>query len=105
MINQFLIIISIATFLEVLADILFKKWSINGRELFLFLGVGLYIIGTIAWAYSLKFELLSKAISIFTVLNLILVVLAGVIFFNESLSITNKFGILFGIISIILLES
>jgi multidrug transporter EmrE-like cation transporter len=104
MINKFLIVIFIATFLEVFADILFKKWSVGGREFFLFFGVVLYMIGTIFWAYSLRFELLSKAISIFTVLNLILVILVGVVFFNENLSILNKIGILFGVISVILLE-
>ena len=100
----FLIIILVATLFEVAADILFKKWSLDGREWLLWVGIGLYTIGTIGWAYSLKFEQLSKAIVVFTLLNLVLVTLAGVIIFNENLSPINKIGILLGIASIILLE-
>lgn len=67
-------------------------------------GVGLYMIGTVIWAYSLKFEYLSKAIIIFAVVNIIVVVLAGVFIFSEDLSLLNKIGILFGIISVILIQ-
>ena len=104
MVRPSLIIIFIATLLEVIGDILFKKWSFNGRNIFLLFGIGLYTMGTVVWAYSLKFESLSKAISIFTVLNLIMVVLAGFIFFKESVSLINKVGIILGIVSVMLLE-
>ena len=102
--KYFLLIIFLAVLLEAFADILFKKWALHEGFLFLPIGVGLYAIGTIAWAYSLKFEFLSKAISVFTVLNLIVVVLAGVVFFKENLSFQNKIGILLGIVSVLLLE-
>ena len=103
MIKPFLIIVFVATLLEVFADILFKKWSVGGKGIFLLIGVSLYTVGTVAWAYSLRFELLSRAISVFTVLNFILVVLAGVIIFKESLSLANKAGIMLGIVSVVLL--
>jgi multidrug transporter EmrE-like cation transporter len=90
--------------LEVVADILFKKWSMNGRAILLAVGIGLYIIGTVAWAFSLKFELLTKAISIFTILNLITVALAGLIIFKENLSLTNKIGFVLGLVAIVLIE-
>ena len=64
----------------------------------------IYFIGTMVWAFSLKYELLSKAISIFTILNIVLLVLAGILVFNESLSIINKIGIALGILSVILIE-
>lgn len=91
--------------LEVAADVLLKKWSINDKGLLLYSGLALYFLGTVLWAFSLRHEMLSKAISVFTVLNLVLVVLAGVFIFKEDLSLMNKAGIVLGIISIILLES
>ena len=94
----------LAVLIEVSADILFKKWSLEGRNILFILGMVVYALGTCFWALSLKFDYLSKAVSIFTVLNLIGVILVGVIMFNEKLTLVNKIGIGLGIISVILLE-
>ena len=102
--SLFLVLVGAAVALETVADILFKKWSLGGKSLLLAIGLALYFAGTVVWAYSLKYEYLSKAITAFTVLNLILVVLAGVYLFNEQLSLLNKLGILFGIASVILIQ-
>lgn len=97
-----LIILAVA--LEVVGDILFKKWSIGNKNILLYFGLLIYFVGTIFWAISLKYNYLSKAISVFTVLNLIIVVLVGVMYFKEDLSLTNKIGIILGILSVILIE-
>lgn len=89
---------------EVVADLLFKYWSINSKTYLLWIGVALYSIGTIIWAYSLKHEYLSKAITIFTVMNLLAVVSIGVLLFGENPSNLNKLGIFFGIVSVILIQ-
>ena len=100
----FLLFIFLAVFLEVVADILFKKWSFENKKLLLIVGLVLYFVGTIFWAFSLKHEFLSKAVSVFTILNLMLVVGVGVFYFKENFSLLNKIGIGLGIISIIFLE-
>ena len=100
----FLTLIALAVILEVIADILFKKWSLVNKNSLLIAGLVIYFIGTFIWAVSLKYELLSKAISIFTILNLIIVVLVGVLIFKEDLSSINKLGIGLGVISVILIE-
>lgn len=100
----FLLLIALAVALEVAADVLFKKWSLGSKNYWLIIGLAVYMIGTTFWAYSLKYGNLSKAISIFAVLNLIILVLIGVLFFKEDLSLTNKIGIILGIIGIILIE-
>jgi multidrug transporter EmrE-like cation transporter len=100
----FFILVVIATVFEVIADVLLKKWAIGNRLYFLLIGLGIYFIGTIFWAVSLKYELLSKSITIFTILNLIILVLVGVLIFNEDLSLINKIGIGIGILSVILIE-
>ncbi len=94
----------LAVALEVAGDILFKKWSIESKNVIFIAGLATYMVGTIFWAVSLKYEFLSKAISVFTILNLIVVVLAGVIIFKEDLSTINKLGIIMGVASIILME-
>lgn len=76
----------------------------SGKNILLILGFVIYAFGTIIWAFSLRYGFLSKAISILTLLNLIAVVFVGVLYFNESLSFTNKIGIAFGIISVVLIE-
>lgn len=101
----FFFLVCLAVALEIIADILFKKWSINNRNLLLFLGFFIYFIGTIFWAFSLKYEYLSKAISIFTLLNLIVLALVGLFYFKENLSIMNKIGIILGILSAFLIEA
>jgi len=97
-------LIILATVLEVTGDIFFKKWSMGGKNVILILGFIIYTIGTIFWAFSLKYDFLSRAISVLSILNLIIVVLVGVLYFNETLSFVNKIGIVLGILSLVLIE-
>lgn len=100
----FLVLVIVAVAIETGADVLFKLSSNNGKSLLLWLGVGLYTIGTIIWAVSLRHELLSKAIVVFAILNIIAVILVGVLFFKEDLSLFAKIGIGLGVISLVLLQ-
>ncbi len=97
-------LIGLAVALEVIADIFFKKWALENRNMLLFFGLGFYFAGTVFWAFSLKYDLLSRAVSIFTVLNFIVVVLVGVLVFKEDLSLINKIGIGLGVVSVVLME-
>ncbi|RPI79111.1 MAG: hypothetical protein EHM45_04130 [Desulfobacteraceae bacterium] len=90
--------------LEAIGDVVLKKWAMVHHNLLLIGGLFIYFIGAIFWAFSLKYELLSKSISIFTILNLIVVALLGVFLFQEKLTLVNKLGILLGIVSVILIE-
>ena len=101
---SFLGLVALAVSLEVVGDILFKKWSIDHKNILFIIGLLVYSLGTIFWALSLRYEYLSKAISIFTVLNLIVIVLVGVLYFKEDVSLINKIGIGLGIISVLLIE-
>jgi len=97
-------LILLATALEVVGDIFFKKWSLSGKNIILVLGFIIYTVGTVFWALSLKYDFLSRAISVLSILNLIIVVLVGVLYFNETLSLVNKIGIALGILSLVLIE-
>lgn len=89
---------------EAIADILFKFSYIQNKSIYIWIGVALYTVGTIAWAFSLRHEFLSKAISIFTVLNLIVIIIAGAVIFHEQVPLINKIGIGLGVVSVILMQ-
>ena len=101
---MFFILVIIAVVLEVIADIMFKKWSIESKNILLYIWILIYSVGTVLWAISLKFEYLSKAISIFAILNLVIISLVGILYFKEDLSYLNKLGIVLGVFSLILIE-
>lgn len=100
----FLLLIFLAVAFEAAADIFFKKWSMESRTALMVIGMVLYAIGTFIWAYSLKYEFLSKAISVFTIVNLIVIILVGVFFFKEELTTLNIIGIALGVVSVGLLS-
>ncbi len=100
----FMGLVLVAAALEVIADIFLKKWSLGNNTYLLIIGLSAYFIGTVFWAISLKYEFLSRAISIFTILNFCAVVIVGLLIFKEDISSINKIGIGIGIISIILIE-
>jgi multidrug transporter EmrE-like cation transporter len=96
--------VTFAGILEAFGDVLLEKWGLANKNIFLIIGMGIYFVSTLLWAHSLKYEYLSKAISIITVLNLLIVVLVGVLYFKESLTLINKIGILCAIVAIFLIE-
>ncbi|MEI7480104.1 MAG: SMR family transporter [bacterium] len=103
--NQYFIyLVTAVAFLEVIGDILFKEWSIHNKNYMLVLGILAYTAATLFWAFSLKYQSLSKAMVIFAVLTLIVGILVGVFFYKEELSALNIVGIVIGLTSIIFLE-
>lgn len=101
---SFFILILIAVVFEAGGDVLFKLSHMKDKTIFLIAGVVLYTIGTIIWALSLKYEFLSKAIAIFTIINLIAVICVGVFFFKEDMSIFSKIGIGLGVVAVALMQ-
>ncbi|MDO8601897.1 MAG: SMR family transporter [bacterium] len=100
----FWVFIVTAVLFEALGDIFFKSWATANRFWMLGVGLAVYFVGTLFWAISLKHEGLARAISIFTVVNLIIIVLVGVLFFDEQLTGLHKIGIALGVLSVALLE-
>lgn len=101
---SFLLLIALAVAFEVVADVLFKRWSLENRAILLGIGLGLYFIGTIFWAFSLRYDLLSRAVTFFTVANLLAAVLVGVFVFHDELTLVQKVGVGLGVASVLLLE-
>lgn len=100
----FIALLLIALLFEIAGDVYFKHWAVGNDTKMFLSGALLYLIGGAAWGFSLKYESLSKAISVFTIANLLIVVIIGALYFKEHLSTTNMIGIGLGITSLVLIE-
>lgn len=100
----FIVFIVLVAILEIGGDILFKEWTIQHKNYLLIFGVFLYMVATMFWAFSLRYQNLSKAVVIFAVLTLIVGTLVGVLVYKEELTPLNIVGILLGLTSIVLIE-
>lgn len=100
----FLAFVSVAAIVESFADALFEKWSLVGKGYLLAGGLAIYFVSSIFWAWSLKYETLSKGIVMFNVVNILLGVIIGVLYFKEALTGLNMVGIGLGLLSVVLLS-
>ena len=85
----------LSTFLEILGDYLFKV----GHT---YLGSMSYLLGILPWFFMLANIDLSKAIVIFTALNVLGCLLVGKLFLNESMNPQQIIGSIVCLIGLIL---
>jgi len=100
----FFAFMAMGVILEVTGDILFKKWSLTGARVWLAVGFALYSMGAFGWAWSLKYETLSKAVTVFMLLNVVFALVAGLVLFGEKLNAWNWVGIGLAFLAIVLCE-
>ena len=93
-----------ATGLEIVGDYFLKKWSLTDSRKDFLLGMTIYTVGTLGWAFVLKVETLSRAILLFSTINIVIVILVGHFAFGESLGFRGICGMVFAIVAIALLE-
>lgn len=96
-----------AVVLESSADVLFRKYGMAAQtNTLLFAGaLAIYVIGGACWGLSLQYREVSRGIMVFAMLNIMVVTVAGVLLFDEQLTLTNKLGILAGLGSVALIEA
>ncbi len=97
-------LLSLTIVADTASDIFLKKWAMSGIKSSILLGLLLLCITGVLWGISLKYAPLSKSVVVYNVANVILAVIAGIVIFKENLTVINVFGILFGILSIVLLS-
>jgi multidrug transporter EmrE-like cation transporter len=83
---------------------LIKKYILNGNMLLLVLCLLFYTVMIAIYIKLLRNDGLSKVYTLVQILQVILVVLMGILFFNEKLSLNIIIGLLFGIVAIYLLN-
>lgn len=95
--------LSVAT---VLADITLKRAgeSIQPYNGWFLLGFGMYGASAFGWVYVFRHLRFAEAGVIYSIAVILLMVAAGVIFFNETLRAAEYLGIALAILSILLLK-
>lgn len=93
-------ILTLAVFLEVAGDVCFRQHALIGRGFST--GVLAYVLSSCVWGISLRYTTLSQGVVVFTMLNLILAVGAGMTLFDERLSAAQWLGVGLAVVSIVL---
>lgn len=89
---------------EIIADIIAKEYSLHGGSIRWIGAISGYIIANSFWLWALKNGSgLARGAIIFSVATAILATIIGVILYKENLNKYQIAGIIFGIISLILI--
>jgi multidrug transporter EmrE-like cation transporter len=97
----------VGALLEVAGDIGVKRWALSPGQStkWLWVGAALYLAGSLFWILALRSSPLSRAIVIFTVLNVLMATVVGVVLFGESMTTKLWIGLLLGLTSVAVLET
>ena len=91
---------------ELIADVLAKQFSINGRLVFAVLSILGYVLANIAWLISLRSGgTLSRGSVIFSALNAIVAVIIGLLIYREKVGPYQVIGLVLGIAAIMFLSA
>ena len=91
---------------ELVADVLAKQFSINGRLVFAVLSILGYVLANIAWLISLRSGgTLSRGSVIFSALNAIVAVIIGLLIYREKAGPYQVVGLVLGIAAIMFLSA
>jgi multidrug transporter EmrE-like cation transporter len=90
-------------FMEIVADIFAKEYSLKGGWLW-FGAITSYVIANSFWLYSIKHGAgLARGASIFAVSTAVVATIIGVYFYKENLGTAQLVGIFLGVISLALI--
>jgi drug/metabolite transporter (DMT)-like permease len=102
---HWLIPLGILVFFELIADIFAKEWSLGNKSfLYAVLALFAYMLANSSWLFALKYGSgLARGAIIFSVASAVLASLIGVLYYKETLSTVQAFGVVLGITSIVLI--
>ena len=86
------------------ADLVMKKWVGNSSPFLYGLGLIIYLIGMVFLSQSFKFKNIAVASLILVLFNIITLLIASWFLYQEKLSLIQMVGIIFGLISVVILE-
>lgn len=89
---------------EVIADIFTKEYSLKGGFLLWIFAISGYVIANSFWLYSMKHGAgLTRGANIFSVSTALIATIIGVYFYHEKLNNFQIAGIIFGMVSLVLI--
>lgn len=99
-----IILLLIGGLILTIGDIFMKKWVGNNSYLFYIIGLAIWLVGLNFLAQSFKFKNIAVASVIFVIFNAITISLVSWFYFKETLSPLQIFGIILGIMAVVILE-
>ena len=93
-------LIIIASIIAILPLYFIKKYIQTNKKIYIFISILLYCIMTFLYIKIFRKGELSSYYVILQILQILIVVVAGLLLFNEKINIKKIMGIIFGIISI-----
>ena len=87
-----------------IGDIFMKKWVNTNSTLFYIIGLIIYLVGLNFLAQSFKFKNIAVASVMLVIFNVVTLSFVSWIYFKETLSPLQIFGIILGICAIVILE-
>ena len=94
-----------ATIIAIIPVFLIKKYIDNKQNLFLFLTMLCYYALMQSYIHIFSKNEISKAYVLLQILQIFIVVISGIIIFNEAFTLNKIIGIILGSIAIYLLSS
>ncbi len=101
--NNDIIYILIVTVSAIVACIYIKKYALTDNIEYMFIAIPIYIISIIAYIKMFKSIDVSTALPFINILQIIMIVVGGIIFFDESINNKKMIGIALGSTSCYLL--
>lgn len=89
---------------EAVADIFSKEYSLHGKLLSWMIAISSYLVANVFWLMAIRRGSgLTRGAILFSIGSAFAAILIGTVLYNEKLTPTEWFGVLFGVIAIGLL--
>ncbi len=101
-----IILLVIAGVILSLGDIIMKKWISDGStHLYIYIiALGIYLVGLALMVQSFRYKNMAIAVAILVIVNVVIVSLASWFYFKEPLSPIQLFGLVLGVIAVVIME-
>jgi len=103
MIPHWFILVLLAVSNSLIGTIIAKKWINNHEALLFWISLIFFLFSSLAWIEVLKYERLTIVSSVWDISYLILVIILGILVYQERLNWQEGIGVILAIITIILL--
>ncbi|MEK7464769.1 MAG: hypothetical protein AAB617_03260 [Patescibacteria group bacterium] len=99
-----IVLMLIGVLFVALGDFLGKSWSLQQKHLFYFLAILSYGAGNIFYLPTLLREGLVVTTIIWSILVILVSIFIGMVMFGETLSPLRSVGVIFGVVSLVILQ-
>lgn len=98
------LLVSFGGIILTIGDLIIKKWVNGGSYVSYIFGMIVYVIGLNFMAQSFKFKNIAIASMVFVLINIITLLIVSWVYFKQTLSPLQLFGMSLGIVSVTILQ-